>query len=198
MPYCSKCGFKYIHGSELCSKCGERLPTTIIEIREKCKPSPNTIVIPAASREKRLFAGAFDLIIGIGIMFFIIRIVIFRFIIRRAVLKGMFVIILVYVLSALYFLLRDSLKGKSFGKMIFGITAVNLERKKETDLADSMLRNAVLALIIVPVIGWILFIIFTTIITIQIGLGNEQRIGDAFAKTTVIDDKNLNRFKESE
>lgn len=199
MPFCTKCGSSYELGTENCPKCGEYLPRIKTEER-KAKPtsrstlSKNTEMIPVASMEKRLFAGAFDLIIGIGLMFFIIRIVIFRFVFSRALVKGLFAVALVYTLSAIYFLLRDSLKGKSFGKMVFGITAVNLERNKEADLADSMLRNAILAIIIVPVIGWIIFAICTVIIVIQIGMGKEQRIGDSFAKTKVIEDKYLETF----
>ncbi|GAF99437.1 unnamed protein product, partial [marine sediment metagenome] len=179
MPFCDKCGFSYELGENKCPKCGEYLPKFDIEeknFRSKSESikQKKSDTIPVASIEKRLIAGAFDIIIGIGLMFFIIRIVIFRFIFRRALVKGLFAVLIVYTLSAIYFLLRDSLKGKSFGKMIFGLTVVNIERNKEADLADSMLRNAILAIIIVPVIGWIIFAICTVIIVIQIGMGKEQ------------------------
>jgi len=197
MPYCSNCGFLYKLGTDKCPKCETQLPK--LESYKKGKNSSESAIeskkepssTPAAPIAKRISAGVIDFIIGIGLMIFIIRIVIFQYIFRRALVKGFLSFIIIYALSALYFLLRDSLKGKSIGKLIFALTAINLERGRPADLADSILRNSILAILIVPVIGWITFVIFAAIITIQISLGKEQRIGDGFAHTKVIEDKYL-------
>ncbi len=203
MPYCSQCGHLYKFGIKKCPKCRTDLQKisrpgksninqsdSVMEKKEK-KDKSETPVAPIA---KRISAGAIDLIIGIGFMYFIIRIVIFRYVLRKALVRGILSVIIVYALSALYFLLRDSLRGKSFGKLILALTVINIERQKPADLADSILRNSILAVIIIPFIGWIIFCFVLLIMIIQIFLGKEQRIGDRFAHTKVIEDKFLNNL----
>ena len=203
MPFCIKCGSSYDIGSKKCSLCGETLPNNDIENKsqktnEETHNNGKSRSIPSASISKRLLAGILDIFIGIGSMVFIIYFVLIRFFAKKALFRGYLAIIIIYALAGLYILVRDCLKGKSFGKMIFGLTTVNIEKRKEADLGDSILRNAILASIVVPVIGWIVFIISSVIIAIQIGTGKEQRIGDAFAKTKVIEDKFLNAFVKAD
>jgi len=202
MPFCLKCGYSYEFGIDKCPKCGTELPN--IKSKEKItnkesdlepkKKIENLTAIPVATIGKRISAGIVDLIIGVVLIFFVIRIVFFRYMLRKAVIRGVLSVVIIYVISALYFILRDSLKGKSIGKLILGLTVVNLERGRPADLADSILRNSVLGIIIVPAIGWIIFFILIVIITIQISLGKEQRIGDRFAHTKVIEDRYLHNI----
>ncbi|MFW6129865.1 MAG: RDD family protein [Atribacterota bacterium] len=203
MPYCRKCGFSNKFGINKCPKCGTKLPKLefskkgkdISESATKSKKENKELSsIPAVAIPKRITAGVVDLLIGIGIVIFIMRVFVFRYILRKALIRGFLSVIIIYALSALYFLLRDSLKGKSIGKLILGLTVVNLERRKPADLADSILRNSLLGMIIIPVVGWIIFAIITAIITVQISLGREQRIGDGFAHTKVIEDKYLDNI----
>lgn len=197
MPYCSYCGSSYKLGIDKCPKCGEDLPklnsvaegNNSSELLKKNYQEIDFAKVPVAGIAKRLAAGGVDLFIGIVLMIFIIRIVLFRYILRRAFIKGFLAFVIIYALSAVYFLLRDSLKGKSVGKLICSLTVVNLERKKPADLADSILRNSMLAIIVIPVFGWIIFSILSIIIIVQISVGKEQRIGDRFANTRVIEDR---------
>jgi len=200
MPYCSNCGSPYKFGKEKCSNCGAELPkadsfrklnvqsTSVENIQKDSK------VIPVASIAKRISAGIVDLLVGIGLISFIMLVVVFRLLARRFLIRGLFAFIIIYFLSSLYFLFRDSLRGKSIGKLIFALTAINTERIKPADLADSILRNSVLGIIAIPIIGWAIFLIIAIIILVQISIGKEQRIGDVFAHTKVIEDKYLDIF----
>ena len=75
--------------------------------------------------------------------------------------------------------------------MIVGLTAVSLDKLKPASISDSLLRNAIFALIAIPVIGWFAFLVFAILSGVQIILGRPQRLGDGFAHTVVIDDRNL-------
>lgn len=200
MAYCSKCGASYESKIDNCPKCGSKLPTlnSIKEPHDFSKPEienkKGIISLPAATISKRLLAGIVDLFIGIGLISFILLVVIPRFLARRFLIRGFSAFIIIYFLSALYFIFRDSLSGKSVGKLIFALTVINLKRGKPADLADSILRNSILGIIAIPVFGWITFLIFSSIITVQISLGKAQRIGDGFAHTKVIEDKYLNNI----
>ncbi len=200
MPYCSQCGYLYKFGINKCPKCETDLKKISSPGKRNINQSDSGMekkdksVTPVAPIAKRISAGLIDLLIGIGLMYFIIRIVIFRYVLRKALVSGILSVFIIYVLSALYFLLRDSLKGKSFGKLILALTVINVERQKPADFADSMLRNSVLAVIIIPFIGWIIFCVVLLIIIIQILSGKQQRIGDHFAHTKVIEDKFLNNY----
>jgi len=197
MPFCTNCGSSYEIGTQKCTKCGENLPrlnslrkenisTDIFKKKNKTDDLKKT---PAAGISKRLTAGGIDLFVGIAVMFFIVRIVLYRFLMRRAIIKGILASLIIYALSAAYFLLRDSLKGKSLGKLICSLTVVNLERNRPADIADSILRNCMFAIIVIPIIGWIIFGILSIFIIVQISMGKEQRVGDKFAKTKVIEDR---------
>jgi len=198
MPFCSSCGSAYEFGINHCPKCGHELPklNSILE-NNKSKELPkgeekDLTAIPVAQAAKRISAGVVDIIIGIGLLLFVIRIILFRLILRRAFIRGFFTSLVIYaIFAAAYFLFRDSLKGKSIGKLLFGLTVINVERKRPADIADSLLRNAIFAFIVVPFAGWIIFILLSGLISLQIFMGKEQRIGDKFAHTKVIEDRYL-------
>ena len=79
-----------------------------------------------------------------------------------------------------YFLMRDALfKGKSIGKLLVGLTVVDLDRNKCT-LQESILRNIIF---IIPIVSYVIEYIVMTV-------SNEgKRLGDLLAKTTVEDDR---------
>lgn len=91
-------------------------------------------------------------------------------------------------------MLRDSLGGKSFGKMFMGISVVSLARLRPASIGDSLLRNSVFLVGLIPFAGVAAILILNAIMALQILSGKAQRLGDRFANTMVIDDSNLNDF----
>jgi uncharacterized RDD family membrane protein YckC len=197
MPYCVKCGKNYEIGEKYCSHCGaevyrEEYKANHYEINSDSVKEQNLSKLgdlPAAKIGLRLGAGFIDVVIGTVLIFIIIRIIFFRLILNRAFIRGFISVLIIYAISALYFLLRDGLQGKSIGKLIFGLTTVNIEDNKPADISDSLLRNSILAIIVIPIVGWIAFLLISTVIAVQISLGKKQRLGDRFANTLVIEDK---------
>jgi len=189
MSFCINCGKKIKLPIDKCPYCGTNLRdllTTNIST-ENQKESDN---IPPAPKIKRIFAGIFDLVFGIGI-----ALILWQYAGRRMLIAGklrwtLFRLFIPF-LPAIYFTLKDSFKGKSFGKLIFGLTTFNLDRNRPADMVDSFLRNAIFAIVAIPFLGWLAFLIFVFITGIQIFLGRSQRIGEGFAHTRVIEDKFL-------
>jgi len=165
----------------------EEIKSEIIDKKEQ----GHVLNIPPASPMKRTIAGLIDLSIGIGLTFLAYAFMVKRIAITGTKIRWMILKALLPFFPALYLLLKDSLGGKSFGKLILGLTTINIDKKMPSGIADSILRNSLLALVAIPVLGWIAFSVLALLIGIQIIMGREKRLGDEFAKTIVIDDRNL-------
>ena len=193
MPFCVNCGKKIELNTEKCPDCGEIiLPyKKTIPPTEKDADKKSIEPIPQAASFKRIISGIFDLSISVGL-----TLMAWFFIIKRMAATGtkirwlIFKLILPF-LPALYLVFKDSLGGKSFGKMIFGLTTINIDKAKPANFTDSLLRNAIMAIVAIPVLGWIAFSVIAVFIGIQIAMGKPRRLGDDFAKTMVIEDKYL-------
>ncbi|HQR28970.1 MAG TPA: RDD family protein [Anaeromyxobacteraceae bacterium] len=108
------------------------------------------------------------------------------------------------VLAVVYLLVADGLfHGQSPGKRIFGVRAMQIPRKAPVGYRESVLRNAVFALValfyVVP-LGWILLLLVGLPIiafeswmvwTDRLGI----RIGDIFADTQVVDGKVVTKIE---
>lgn len=192
------CGAQIELSSERCFNCGTNLAElSPIEVKKKATteiPKREDIdlsKIPSASPFKRILSGLIDCVIVIGL-----TLLVWAFIGKKITLSGiklrwMILGLILPFLPALYFVLKDSLGGKSFGKMIVGLTTINLDKLRPANIADSLLRNALFAFIAIPILGWIAFFIIAISVGIQIIMGRSQRLGDGFAHTRVIDDRNL-------
>jgi uncharacterized RDD family membrane protein YckC len=175
MPFCNKCGNEYSSGETKCSKCGEDFQsfavqdTKIVSVRDK-------------TRLKRFVAGAIDLGIALALfaLLFFSRTFSSAFFTRRSI---------ALVLPLMYLLLKDSIEGKSIGKMLTGILVYNEQERKAGGIFDSIIRNWYLA---IPVIGPTLMAI---VIGAQILSGKKKRLGDDMADTVVISDAKYQRIK---
>ena len=161
------------------------------QIKKLKKKEIDITKIPSASPSKRICSGLIDFIIAIGLTLLVWTIIGKKIALSGTKSRWLILRLILPFLPALYFVLKDSLGGKSFGKMIVGLTAVSLDKLKPASISDSLLRNAIFALIAIPVIGWFAFLVFAILSGVQIILGRPQRLGDGFAHTVVIDDRNL-------
>jgi len=174
MPFCKQCGEKHELGRERCSKCGAILPLPLEQIPKldvKDLPNPNL---------KRLIAGLIDILIVFFIFFilFFYRKLLIALILRRG---------LALFIPHLYLLLKDSIEGKSIGKLIVGILVFNEKDKKAAGILDSIIRNWYLA---IPFVGPN---ILALIIGSQIMMG-KKRLGEKSSGTVVITDSDYQRL----
>jgi len=143
--------------------------------------------LPYANKAKRIAAGLVDLLIAFALLLPFYRLTAYPIYGRR-------LRFLLYLLPAFYLIFRDSLRGKSVGKFVFGLSTVNVKSDKFADFADSILRNWFFFVIILPLRFWIInfgviiFLMISLIIFAQILVGQGNRLGDKFANTKVIED----------
>ncbi|MAF94140.1 MAG: hypothetical protein CMM60_00005 [Rhodospirillaceae bacterium] len=175
MPFCNHCGNEFELGDEKCSKCEAELP-------KAPEPIPKTefkdLSIP---KLKRFVAGLIDIVIVLVIFFIFISQK--RRFIAMILKRG-----LAFFIPHLYLLLKDSIEGKSIGKLITGIMVYNEKEKKVSGVLDSIIRNWYFA---IPFAGPT---IFALIIGIQILFG-KNRLGDKGAGTIVITDSDYQRIR---
>ncbi len=197
MPFCTNCGHEVNLSWANCPKCGKVQNGTIsVEGNQEAKKEIPSIKnkepdIQVASKMRRLASGAIDLMIGGGLAFFTYWYLLKKTFFTGTQLRWLIVRALIPLIPALYFLLKDSLGGKSIGKLVLNLSTVNVKSKKPIGIVDSLLRNSMLAVVAIPVLGWISFVVITLVITIQVIMGYPQRAGDRFAKTIVIADRDL-------
>lgn len=97
-------------------------------------------------------------------------------------------------LGIFYLLISDGLfKGCSVGKKFLRLRVINIERQRNADFRDSIVRNLVIAFslffLLIPIIGWLIcIIIFAFEFIIIIGDSENKRLGDYLAKTSVIEE----------
>lgn len=179
MPFCPKCGYEYSLGAGQCARCGTDLPRFPRPLQLE---GVEGLPVP---RLRRFVAGLIDM--GIAYALFaslLLLLVSRRFLLIRAVRRGLAV-----VAPHVYLLLKDSLEGKSVGKLIVGLVAYNEKEKKATGLLDSIIRNWYLA---IPFLGPTLIAL---VIGAQILSGRRKRLGDEGADTTVITDQDYQRLR---
>jgi len=94
-----------------------------------------------------------------------------------------------------YLFISDGLfDGRSLGKRLIGLRIISTVTNKPCSVRESILRNLLLCIGVVlwkiPLIGWI-FIVLIIAFEFVILLGSKEgmRLGDEFAKTTVIEEK---------
>lgn len=176
MPFCNQCSKEYSIGDEKCSKCGSALPTIspqppVVEVKELSNP-----------KLKRFVAGLIDLFITLTIFFVL-------FFSRRITLAILLKRGLALFVPHLYLLLKDSIEGKSIGKLLMGILVYNEKEKKAGGLLDSIIRNWYLA---IPILGPTLLAL---VIGAQILSGRKKRLGDEGAGTIVITDSDYQKIR---
>jgi RDD family protein len=84
-------------------------------------------------------------------------------------------------LGALYLLMRDSISGRSLGKLCFGLVVIDLHTGRPCGWFRSIARNAVFALPGANLVA--LFLESTSVVRDPQG----QRLGDRLAQTQVVD-----------
>lgn len=176
MPFCNQCGKEYSIGEERCSKCGSALP------RFPQQSPMAEVTEPSNPKLKRFVAGVIDILIVFGIFFalFFSRRLTIALLLRRG---------LALTIPHLYLLLKDSIEGKSIGKLLMGILVYNEKEKKAGGLLDSIIRNWYLA---IPLLGPTLIAL---VIGSQILSGKDKRLGDEGADTIVITDSDYQKIR---
>jgi uncharacterized RDD family membrane protein YckC len=176
MPYCHECGNKYTFGDEKCLNCGTSLP--IIQDQSDSTDPTNYFSPPTI---KRAIAGAIDYLIALAL--FLLLFLSKKFILLLILKRGF-----ALVIPHLYLLFKDSIEGKSIGKMLLGILVFNEKEKKPGGILDSIIRNWYLAF---PIFGPTILVI---IVGTQILIGKQKRVGDERAGTIVITDSEYQRI----
>ena len=211
MDFCPTCGKEIPEKAAFCPECGSELlsdkekhakldkTNTVPGERNMPIKEESNIVeqsrnkfssLPYADKAKRIAAALVDTLIA-----FIVLLPFYRLTVYPIPAFGRKWRFILYFLPALYLILRDSFRGKSFGKLLFGLSTVNVKSGKFADFADSILRNWFFFVIILPLRIWvinfglIIFLAICLIIFVQILFGQGSRLGDKFANTKVIEDQ---------
>jgi uncharacterized RDD family membrane protein YckC len=87
------------------------------------------------------------------------------------------------VLSAIYFILIEAFWGRTVGKKIVGLK-VQLITGGKISFAKSIIRNISKITLVGPLIGWLIAVITS-------GADRRQRWTDRFAKTTVVQTRQI-------
>lgn len=189
MPYCQHCGAESGNIKQPCPSCGKEMvfAANVEDDSASQKAvglSGHFAALPACSKGARIFAGIIDAAIA-GALLYALR----RYQLLPPLLsKYQFFLSIV---PALYLVLRDSLGGKSVGKLIAGITVVNIAENKIGGIGDSFLRNGLLAFVAIPRFGWMAGLAVGSIMFLQVLFGKGNRLGDKFANTRVVNDRSL-------
>lgn len=167
-------------GAERCPHCGQVLPLVPPEASDQ---RPTTDI-----RFRRAFAGLVDFSIASILAVVIYRAFIFRFAVRTRLLI-ILISIAASLLPGVYLLLRDSLGGKSLGKLLVGLTVVNPVRHRRGGVADSLLRNLVFGFAVIPGLGWLVTLVICGIVASAVLSGNPVRLGEGLTDARVMDDR---------
>jgi hypothetical protein len=214
--YCPHCGGAGPSGAKFCPHCGGAVAGSASNPQQSAgatsavqrnavedagssapggSPSPlKSIGLPqAAPVGKRLTAAFLDVVLAIVLLQLL-----FRTRSLGAMRKRVFLLLFI---PAIYMVIRDSLAGKSLGKILLGLTTYNLHERKPADFADSVLRNWFFAILLLPPslsilritisLGMVAFAVLSLAIALQIAFGSGRRIGDGQANTLVVEDRAL-------
>lgn len=169
MPFCNQCGAEYSLGEVACAKCRRTLP----QIAPASLPLAGEV--PAAPKLKRAVAGAIDVAVAYALVVTFLSA-------RRPWILTALRLWPAFLAPLVYLLLRDSLGGKSVGKLVMGLVVYNEKEQQVGGFFDSISRNSYFAL---PFVGPTLFAL---IAAAQILSGSRKRLGDRGASTVVIAD----------
>jgi hypothetical protein len=142
-----------------------------------------------AATARRVVAALVDFSIAGALTFYYWRVLAPRLLLKGRMVAGVGLIFV--LLPSAYILLRDALGGKSIGKLLLGLTTVNLAKRRPAGVSDSILRNIIFGFLIVPIVGWAILAVIVAVTGAQILLGRRQRWGDGLARTTVVDDADV-------
>lgn len=185
MAFCSTCGAEYAGERSRCTSCGATLlahPPEIVETGME--------FVDRDIRLRRSLAGLIDLGVAAALVAAIFRLVVLRYTLRtRAVVLVIF--FAAALIPGIYLLLRDSWRGKSFGKLLMGLSVVNVRHRRRGSIADSVLRNLVFGFAIVPVVGWVVTLVIAIIAGVAVLSGRTSRIGEGLTDARVVDDRTL-------
>jgi hypothetical protein len=182
MSYCSICGVEYQLGVDRCSRCGHLLPQAPLINRETGQETSTDI------RVRRAIAGIVDVGLAVAVGALIFRVLSARFLVRTRLLGALLAFAAAFI-PAGYMLLRDSLAGKSVGKLLVGLTVVNLKRRQRAGLRDSFMRNLVFGFAAVPIVGWVVTAAIILIAAWAVVSGRPTRIGEGLSDARVLDDE---------
>jgi uncharacterized RDD family membrane protein YckC len=173
MPFCKNCGEEHAADETVCGKC-----QTLLSSEMTSGPQPTSEIVLEelqASKILRIVAGTIDLVI-VAFLSTIFLWPKFRMVKLTPIMFGINLSI-----PSFYLAFKDSIDGKSVGKLLTGLTVFNRVQKKPIGFAESVTRNWYLA---VPFFGPTLL---SAMAMAQILLSN-QRWGDRSANTLVIQD----------
>ena len=191
MTYCIVCSASLSSADVICPKCGNQV-TPGDEIDEaSVTHDPGAIRSSAAAVKLRRFAaGSVDFLVTGAMVALLVRYGGTRLLARPT--RSAVIIVCAGLLAPfLYAVLKDAYRGKSFGKLLFGLTTVHISTGVRTGVKESVLRNSIFAFVAIPVVGWVIYVVISLFAVWQILAGNVQRVGDGTANTTVIDDADV-------
>ena len=197
MPFCTECGNKVELSWKNCPHCGKQILSSGVKDLDlsnamgKSSKQKSITSISAAPKSRRIAAALIDLLISGGLTYVGYSFILKKSFFSTTKLRWMLFRAALLFIPAIYLLIRDSLGGKSFGKLIMNITTIKKSNGKSAGFIESLLRNSILSIIAIPILGWISFAVISVFIAAQIFMGREQRFGDNFADTIVIDDRDL-------
>lgn len=196
MPYCQYCGAESASIKQICPSCGKdmvHIPTVEngFITGDESSNAVDFNALPPSDKAPRVLAAAVDAAIVMGLLFALRRYQFFPPVLS----KFQFFL---YLLPALYLIFRDGLGGKSVGKLLAGITVVNVQENRVASIGDSFLRNCLFAVIAIPGYGWVGGALIAGVMFLQVLFGNGSRFLDAFAKTRVVGDRSLNDMLQTQ
>jgi uncharacterized RDD family membrane protein YckC len=159
------------------------------------QPTPPALEAAVANRFKRLAAGAIDVALVESLIVYAWLVLPRRVLTSGGTGRTRVLLILLPLAAAAYAVMRDSIEGKSLGKLLFGLTAVSTVTGQPVGLRQSLVRNAAFSVALAPlVVGAAAFAVVAGFIGVQILLGHVMRAGDVLALTTVVEDRKWGRI----
>ncbi|MBK6900824.1 MAG: zinc ribbon domain-containing protein [bacterium] len=198
---CPACSAGYPDEARFCPRCGKTVPKRpSVESDDgagtgvQSKRDQELQKAPTAARAtKRIIAGAIDIAIAILIMEALRRSPVATVLRWRS--------FILFCLPAAYLVFKDTILGKSAGKMVVGLTTWNVNDARAAGFSESVLRNWMFFCLILPPyvrlfrltlsFGMILCAVVSCILGLQIALGKGRRFGDGAAGTIVVEDIQL-------
>lgn len=140
--YCPSCATQCDAGAEACPKCGRPLPRP--PLAQSTTPADAELKSPSrAPVGRRVLAVAIDAgwCLGLSLLLSRYLVTMVGAARLRRPMVSMLVLGLIVLAPLLYGLLKDSLGGKSIGKLLSGLTAVRHPSKRRVGVPESILRN---------------------------------------------------------
>lgn len=183
MRICVVCGREGSSTDGRCTVCGNEMPS----------PDPSRLEPPArpASRAKRVLAGLVDALV-VGLCTYLVVHRLGLKLVARPRASASVAFLVLAALPALYAVLRDAVAGRSLGKALFGLVVFNEERARAAGVRESVLRNAVYGFVLVPVVGWLLGLLFALVAGLQLLSGRPRRLGEGLCpEASVVEERGV-------